>query len=124
MMTKIVVALFFLLALVASDPIYTSRAFISGDAANWLTYNSNGIYQTVSLASLGLTKTPAISTILTCTNGCWSVTGATSLYNVSPTGFTVYLKFTTDVLSPSLPGLTVAYANTWKFSLKYIIFPK
>jgi len=118
-MTKIGIALFCLIVLVVSDPIYTSRAFVSGDAANWTQYSPNGISQTIDYSALGLTKTPAISTSLTCVSGCWAVTGVTSYYNLGPTSFIVYLRFPIE-----MGNLTVALATSYQFSLKYIIFPK
>jgi hypothetical protein len=122
MIIKASVALFCLLTLVASDILYTSpRLFASGEAANWSQFFGNGIFQRIDLSSLNLKKTPGISTSLECIGGCWTVTGVTSHHDVSPQGFTVYIRYP----SPGDQGdLTLAVAIEYKFVLKYLIFPK
>jgi len=124
MMIKGLAALFCLLTLVVSDILYAApRLFFSGESANWSQYTwgptPNGIFQTIDLSSLNLTKTPGISTSLECMTSCWAATGVTSHYGVSPQGFSVYIRFPSDS-----GDLTLSLAIESKFVLKYLIFPK
>jgi hypothetical protein len=122
MFSKLSILLLCILGLAVSGPIYTRRDFITGDGSNWLDYRGLGtaIYQNINFSSLGLTKTPAVSTFLTCTSGGWAVTGVNAIYNLSPTGFTVYLRFPTADSGP----LTLALASQYQFVLNYVIYPK
>ncbi len=68
-----------------------------GKASNWQPYGSsstNGIYVDIDFSILDLSKTPGISTTLQCTSTCWTVDGVTSHYNVTNSGFRVYLRYT------------------------------
>ena len=63
-----------------------------GKTDEWKTYSSNGIYVDVNYQELGLAKTPKVFTYITCTEGCWGMTGVTSLYDLSNEHFRVYLR--------------------------------
>jgi hypothetical protein len=124
MLSKVLLILVCLLVLATSQINYSSRAPITGSSTNWLSYrgSTNAIYTIVNITSLGLKKRPIVTAVLSCTNICWTVTGMSSIYNLSPTGFEVYLTWTS--VSPAYPGLTVAVANQWQYSLDYVIYPK
>jgi hypothetical protein len=115
MLNKMLLVLVCLMALATCQPFYTRPDFFVGNSTKWTAY-LNGIYTDVNTTSLGLKKIPAIATTLSCWGSCWAVTGATSLYNLTPNGFRVYLRFAypTDTL-------TVAYATN-NFALNFFIF--
>ena len=63
-----------------------------GKTDEWKTYSYNGVYVDVNYQELGLAKTPKVFTYVTCTEGCWQVSGVTSLYDLSKNHFRVYLR--------------------------------
>ncbi|KAA1248120.1 T9SS type A sorting domain-containing protein [Aquimarina sp. RZ0] len=64
---------------------------------DWINYNTTGIYVDVDTKSCGFTTTPHyLITLESVTNkgSHWYISGVPSLYNVTPTGFRVYIRWT------------------------------
>lgn len=62
-------------------------------ATNWKPYvGTFGIYLDVDTSAAGFTSTPIYITSLGGASYHWMTTGATSIYNATPTGFRVYLR--------------------------------
>ncbi|WP_279636134.1 M57 family metalloprotease [Corallococcus terminator] len=91
----------------ALNDLYASAAVCKGQtpqgATAWQQYSADGIYLDVNTAGCGFSTTPLFFTSIGGVSGQWESSGATAIYNPSPTGFRVYLKF---------PGITPARANT------------
>ena len=87
---------------------------IYGSSDNWEEYNGsgNGIVIHVDLSDYQLVETPFVTTFLTCAYHCWNTAGATSIYNLSNTGFSVYLYGVDQILN--VPG-----AQNAQFGLNY-----
>jgi len=91
---------------VLSQPVQS--AFIAkgstpiGNTA-WQQYaDGESIFVDVDTSSAGFTTTPIYITSLGGTSGHWGTTGATSIYYPTPTGFRVYVRFSTgDQLTPA-----------------------
>ena len=67
-----------------STPVTTS---------NWKQYNSYMLYLDVDTSAAGFQNTPVYTTTLAGQGGNWWVTGGSSPYSTSPTGFRVYVGF-------------------------------
>jgi len=61
---------------------------------NWINYSSDGLRYDVDIKHCGFTKTPTITTSLEGTSNHWTASGTSSIYNASPSGFTMYLRHT------------------------------
>lgn len=70
-----------------AQPIYRKTS-------DWIAYEGAevGAYVNVDYTDLGFTKTPLVFTSLHGNSHIWLTAGATSIYNATPTGFTVYIK--------------------------------
>lgn len=121
MLSKILLVLICLLGLAISQSSYTRRSFLAGTTSSWTQFSvPNGIYTDVSFASLSLTKIPSITTAVSCISYCWSVTGVSSLYNVTTSSFRVYLRYPDG---SAYGNLNVATAVANNFTLSYIVVP-
>ncbi len=94
---KIFFALFFVLLMTTTmnAQVKIGQGVTSPD--DWINYNTTGIYVDVNTSACGFTTTPHYNVTLESTTNSgyhWYVSGTTSLYNVSPTGFRVYLRWT------------------------------
>lgn len=72
---------------------------------NWQAFNNYAIYVDVDTSAAGFTETPNYVTSVGGYGNHWIAQGASAIYNATPTGFRVYLRFP----SPISPPL----ANTW-----------
>jgi len=63
------------------------------DTTNWLDYSGrlNGVYLDVDMTSCGFVKVPTVTTSIEGTTHHWMVTGTSSVYNVQPSKFRIYL---------------------------------
>jgi hypothetical protein len=83
-------------------------------STNWQPYGNNtGIYVDVDTSSCGFTATPKYFTSIGGRSNHWSTTGATSIYNPSPTKFRVYVRFSNG------RTLTPAYANARQWHINW-----
>lgn len=114
------VFLFAYLLILSNCYYFFPRTYISGSTNAWIQYptNTNGVYVEVSFADLNLKNIPDVTTYLQCKSYCWVVTGVNSVYNLTNTGFKIFLRFTQEVAP-----LTVAKAVEYGFVLNYMIFP-
>jgi hypothetical protein len=103
---------------VLSQPVQS--AFIAkgstpvGNTA-WQQYpDGEGVFVDVDTSSAGFKTTPIYITSLGGRNGHWGTTGATSIYEPTPTGFRVYVRWSTGGL------LTPAEANGAEWHINWI----
>jgi len=81
----------------------------------WDSFSTNGVKITVDIGHCGFESVSKVQTWLTCSSMCWVATGAESVYNLSPTGFEIYL-YQTDG-----EGLNRDNAVNWNYELHYEI---
>ena len=63
--------------------------------SDWVDYNTTGIYVDVNTSGCNFTSTPHYMVTLEGTGGFhWYISGVPSIYNATPTGFRVYLRWT------------------------------
>ncbi len=87
-------------------------------ATNWQPYGSNGIYVDVDTSSAGFTTTPVYVTSIGGISSHWQTTGATSIYQASPTTFRVYVRFSDG------SAITPAVANSYQWHINWIAMPQ
>ena len=63
---------------------------------DWKDYSNLGIYVDVDTSSCGFTKTPQYIVSLEGKSHHWCANGTTSIYNATPNGFRIYLRWTDD----------------------------
>lgn len=80
----------------------------------WTVYSPSGITLKVDTSAAKFSTTPVYVTSIGGNSSHWATTGATSIYEASPTGFRVYVKW-----SDSNP-LTPVQANGWKWHINWI----
>lgn len=85
----------------------------------WQQYpGGEGIFLDVNTSSAGFTTTPIYITSLGGSSHHWWTTGATSIYFPTPTGFRVYVRYSTG------GSLTPAIANQYGWHINWIAIPK
>jgi len=89
---------------------------------DWVNYQSSrgGIYVDVDTSSSGFSATPHYMATLEGKSHHWCANGANAIYNATPTGFRVYLRWTDDnghfgELNP----LKIETAKKYKWHLKW-----
>jgi hypothetical protein len=85
----------------------------------WQEY-SGGVFVDVDTSSAGFTTTPIYITSLGGRSDHWWTTGATSIYLPTPTGFRVYVRWSTG---GSLTPLTPEVANQLGWHINWIAVP-
>ncbi|SHF33531.1 hypothetical protein [Vibrio gazogenes] len=94
--------------------IVCSGQTTSGDTS-WQQYpNGAGIYVDIDTSACELTSMPTYMTSMNGNNTHWEVTGTTSIYNATETGFRVYIRYTNG------RALTPATANGFQWSINWI----
>ncbi|MER6943281.1 hypothetical protein ABT294_04585 [Nonomuraea sp. NPDC000554] len=74
----------------------------------WVSYGMNqGIYLDVDTTSAHFTSTPAYVTTIGGVGAHWTLTGANAIYNATPTGFRVYVRW--DDGTPITPADAVLF---------------
>jgi hypothetical protein len=83
---------------------------------NWQQYTGNisGIFVDVNTSAAGFSTTPVYVTSLGGNSGNWSTTGGSSVYQETPAGFRVYVRF------PGSASITPAEANSWQWHINWI----
>ena len=84
----------------------------------WQQYGAEGIFVDVDTSSAGFKTTPIYITSLGGRGNHWQTTGATAIYNPTPTGFRVYLRFA------PLGPITPAFANQQGWHINWIAVPQ
>jgi len=59
----------------------------------WQQYSPGGIRVDVDTSAARFTKTPTYITAIHGSSHHWATVGASSVYNASPTGFTIYVRW-------------------------------
>jgi hypothetical protein len=99
------------------SPLMARGSTPAGNTA-WKQYGEKGIFVDVDTSSAGFTTTPIYITSLGGQGNHWETTGATAIYNPTPTGFRVYLR-----LAPLRP-ITPAFANQYRWHINWIALPQ
>lgn len=81
----------------------------------WESFSTNGVKIPVDIGHCGFESVSKLQTWLTCSSMCWVTTGAESVYNLSSTGFEIYL-YQTDG-----EELNRDNAENWNYELHYEI---
>ena len=76
-----------------------------------------GVFVDVDTSSGGFTTTPIYITSIGGSSSHWGTTGATSIYTPTPTGFRVYVRWSTG------GALTPATANQFGWHINWIAVP-
>jgi hypothetical protein len=85
----------------------------------WQQYpDGEGIFLDVDTSSFGFETTPIYITSLGGKSGHWGTTGATSIYDPTPKGFRVYVRFSSG------GELTPAGANQLGWHINWIAVPQ
>jgi hypothetical protein len=85
----------------------------------WQQYpGGEGIFVDVDTSSAGFTSTPIYVTSIGGTSSHWWTTGATSIYSPTPTGFRVYVRWSTG------GSLTPELANQLGWHINWIAVPQ
>jgi hypothetical protein len=77
-----------------------------------------GVFVDVDTSSGGFTTTPIYITSIGGSSSHWGTTGATSIYTPTPTGFRVYVRFSTG------QPITPALANQLGWHINWIAVPR
>jgi len=83
-------------------------------STNWQVYSANGVFLDVDTSAGKFTTTPKYITSIGGTSSHWATTGATSVYNATPTGFRVYVRFSDG------SALTPATANSFQWHINWV----
>ena len=78
---------------------------------------TEGIFVDVNTSVAGFTQTPLYITSLGGNGSHWATTGATSIYQPTPTGFRVYVRWANG------GELTPAFANQYRWHINWIATP-
>jgi len=62
------------------------------DTTNWKDFSSMGVYLDVDITSCGFIKVPTVTTSIEGADHHWMLTGTSSIYNVQPSAFRIYLN--------------------------------
>ncbi|MCT4581854.1 MAG: hypothetical protein N4A35_10585 [Flavobacteriales bacterium] len=81
----------------------------------WVQYGADGIYIDVNTSGCGFTSTPRYITSIQGGGNKWLLTGVTSIYSATATGFRIYLKYDDGNFS-----LTPAYAASSGYQINWI----
>jgi len=90
--------------------MYTGHSPSNG--TGWVQYSPDGLYIDVSIAACGFSAAPQLFTSLVGSSSHWSVTGVTSIYSKTATGFRIYVRVAGG-------SITVAQANTWNWHISW-----
>jgi hypothetical protein len=84
----------------------------------WQQYpTGEGVFVDVDTSSAGFKTTPIYITSIGGTSSHWATTGATSIYAPTPTGFRVYVRWSSG------GALTPAIANQYEWHINWIAVP-
>ncbi|HYR07974.1 MAG TPA: hypothetical protein VEQ60_09405 [Longimicrobium sp.] len=95
-------------------PIVIASGQTPPGSTNWQPYGSSGIFVDVNTSAAKFPSTPVYVTSLGGNSGNWSTTGGSSVYQETPTGFRVYVRWVDG------SALTPAQANSWQWHINWI----
>ena len=96
------------------------------DNTAWQPYNptspipGRGIYVDVDTSKAGFTKTPNYVISVCGHTDHWVLTGTSTIYDPTPTGFRVYVRYSYNKPGQEAPPLTPAYAKQCKWHVSWI----
>jgi hypothetical protein len=104
---------------VAAANLFTGLAFrvFAGrtlPGLGWQVYTGNGIFIDVNTSAAGFTATPLYITSIHGDQQHWATTGGSSVYNPTPTGFRIYVRWWDGTV------LTPAQANSNNWHIQWI----
>ncbi|GEM_PF-1410256 len=82
-------------------------------ATNWVQFGDNGLFVDVNTGFAEFTETPIYITSLGGNGNHWRTTGATSIYNATPSGFRLYVFYDCGAVTPK-------QANLWGWHVQWI----
>ena len=94
------------------------KQMCSGSTApgvGWVQYGADGIYIDINTSGCGFSTTPRYITSIQGGGNKWLLTGVTSIYSATPTGFRIYLKYDSGNFA-----LTPAYATASNYQINWI----
>jgi hypothetical protein len=84
-------------------------------STNWQPYSGNtGVYLDIDTSAGKFTSTPRYFATLGGNSSHWATTGATSIYDATPTGFRVYVRWSDG------SALTPAQANSFQWHINWL----
>ena len=84
-------------------------------STSWQAYSGNtGVYLDVDTSAGKFNATPKYTTSLGGNSSHWATTGVTSIYNATPTGFRVYVRWSDG------SSLTPAQANAFQWHVNWL----
>ena len=101
-------------AAVAGIAIKIASGSTTAGSTNWQAYGANGLYLDVDTSAGKFTAKPRYFTSIGGTSSQWATTGATSIYNATPTGFRVYVRFSDG------SAITPAQANSFQWHINWL----
>jgi hypothetical protein len=84
------------------------------DGTGWVQFGANGLYIDVDISGCSFAAVPRILTSLEGTSTHWELTGVTSIYNATTTGFTVYVRFANGA------AVSTADADNWDWHINWM----
>lgn len=63
-------------------------------STSWVDYSTNGVYVDVDISGCGFVKIPTLTTSIEGHSSHWRVTGSSSVYDTTVTGFRIYIEQT------------------------------
>ena len=79
-----------------------------------------GVFVDVDTSSAGFTKTPNYVISVCGHSSHWALSGTSAIYDPSPTGFRVYLRWSYNPNGQEAPPLTPADANAYGWYITWI----
>ena len=101
-------------AAVAGMGIKIASGSTTPGSTNWQAYGTNGLYLDVDTSAGKFTTAPRYFTSIGGSSSQWATTGATSIYNATPTGFRVYVRFSDG------SAITPAQANSFQWHINWL----
>jgi hypothetical protein len=85
-------------------------------STNWQPYlgGTTGLHLDVDTSAANFKTTPKYLTSMGGNSSHWAITGITSIYNASATGFRVYVRFSDGT------AITPAQANSWQWHINWV----
>ena len=80
---------------------------------DWKTYSADGLYVDIDFSDLNLKEVPYVSTNIMGSTSHWTVSGATSIYNIDTRSFRIYIY---------QKGVTLSFAQSSGWKIQYILY--
>ena len=97
----------------SNERFRTAIGFTRPGATNWQVYQANALRLDIDTSSTGFTSVPYYFTSMGGRTRHWLAVGATTTYNTTATGFTVYVRYLDSNVTP-------AQANEWGWFVRWM----